>query len=165
MHQKSTFSASSWARKRATLLCVAYFVNNALPYVGLRFEGCQTMFSGLITLGRSNNHWFMPQLFDGSPDDYISDLQVKIAPQPLREDDLRLLSWMRRGPVRHNFEAVKWAVWRLCRRLTLQGVQFREGQTTVMSIAPCTDVPHPNFALPFRLYPPLLGPMNPADSR
>ena len=47
-----------WAVAAVALLLTA---NNCLPYLGVRLDGCQTMFSGLAFTEASNNHLLIPQ--------------------------------------------------------------------------------------------------------
>lgn len=91
--------------------------NNLLPYVGLRDDSCQTMFSSLEWGQSDNNHVFMPQhaLADGWA--YRVDVEVLLDPPPEQDghDDM-LLRWLHQPNRALNTEAVRVVLDQLCER-------------------------------------------------
>lgn len=89
--------------------------NNLLPYVGLREDSCQAMFSGLSPKRTSNNHFFMPQRSLGDHWQYLREVRVEVDPPPGTERTAYLAGWLGREDRRLNTDAVRAVVWQLCR--------------------------------------------------
>jgi hypothetical protein len=89
-------------------------LNNLLPYVGMRDDSCQTMFSGLNWTARSNNHAFMPQRAIGDRWVYLVGVEASIDPVPSNARDRHLARWLDRPDRRLNIDAVRAVVRQLC---------------------------------------------------
>lgn len=90
--------------------------NNMLPYLGLRDDSCQTMFSSLSWGEHWNNHYFVPQRMTSDIWAYLEISDVTIAPTPARDTRLRWIAEWLNAPRRlRNTESVRVAVDQLCR--------------------------------------------------
>ncbi|MBZ0121802.1 MAG: hypothetical protein K8H88_32715 [Sandaracinaceae bacterium] len=87
--------------------------HNALPYLGMRDDSCQTMFSGLEWTDRGNNHLLFPQRSIGTWRT-LADVHVELdrAPASARAD--YLARWLDRSDRAFNEEAVRAVVAQLC---------------------------------------------------
>lgn len=108
--------AARWAIGAWALLWIG---NDALPYLGLRDDSCQTMFSslewGVGEGGRSwNNHLVVPQRMVGDLWTALElrDVSVEGAPRDARER--ALVRWLGREHRALNAEAVRVVVDQLC---------------------------------------------------
>lgn len=88
--------------------------NNSLPYIGLRDDSCQTMFSGLSWQERSNNHLIAPQRMLSSLWIFYIELEVEVTPAPRAGREADLVEWLHRDGIQHNDEAIRVAVRQLC---------------------------------------------------
>jgi hypothetical protein len=136
--------------------------NNLLPYVGLRDESCQTMFSGLLLQPRTNNHIFVPQHSLSDIGTYWSDLHATVSPAPNpASDGAVLVAWLDTPQRYRNAEAVRSVVRRLCvagHRVGLRAT-FADG-TQVDAADACADsrLSRPHAWIPVRLFDPDGGP-------
>ena len=90
-------------------------VNNLLPYLGVRDDSCQTMFSGLDWKADSNNHYLAPQRAITDLWDYYGDVEAHVSPWPGDGSEGELLvQWLNRSDREANTEAVRVAVAQLC---------------------------------------------------
>lgn len=89
-------------------------VNDALPYVGLRDDSCQTMFSSLEWGEDWNNHVFVPQRAVSDLWAYLVVTEVAITPPPASGTEAVVAEWLTRPDRQRNTEAVRVAVRRLC---------------------------------------------------
>jgi hypothetical protein len=69
-----------------------FAAHNFLPYLGLRWESCQTMYSGLRTGRWGNNHLFLPQWSVSSINTYYRVAEIEIHPPPAASDPSELRS-------------------------------------------------------------------------
>lgn len=100
-------------------------INDSLPYVGLRDDSCQTMFSGLEWSERSNNHFFVPQHALSDVWSYVDVRDVRIEPAP-GERRLRFVAeWLERPDRRRNTEALRVAIDQLCAEGHRVGLEVR----------------------------------------
>lgn len=137
----------------ATLLVA----NNLLPYVGLRDDSCQTMFSGLEWYPAENNHYLMPQVMVSDIWRFYAEVHAELgppAPEFGRAADL--LAWLNRPGREKNAEAVRAVVRQLCDRGHRVAVSYRLARGDEASTAAnACDVPmlsDPHDAVPVRLY-------------
>lgn len=89
-------------------------LNDLLPYVGLRDDSCQTMFSSLEWGEDWNNHYVMPQraVSDVWMSIDVGDVRVEPAPGERR---LRFVAeWLEAPERQRNTEAVRVAIDQLC---------------------------------------------------
>lgn len=128
--------------------------NNLLPYVGMRDDSCQTMFSGLSWQERSNNHLFMPQRMLTDLWVFYIDVEARVHPEP-EGRSRELVHWLRRDDIQHNAEAVRVAVEQLCERGYDVRLSYRPvgGELTTNADA-CADprLSSPHSWIPVRLY-------------
>ncbi len=108
--------------------------NYLLPYAGLRDDSCQTMFSELQWSREGNNHAFMPQHMIGDSWDFFYDVHLEweddpaVFRQEAPEEEARheaLRAWMHRPERRHNRDALRLVVDRLCRDGRRFSLRFR----------------------------------------
>jgi len=71
------------------VLDVAYVVNCLSPFLGLKYENSQAMYSQLDA--RARNHLVLPRLADFGGDRYVRDVEITVP--PALEDDARALRW------------------------------------------------------------------------
>ena len=97
------------------LLGALLIANKLLPYVGLRDDSCQTMFSSLEWSEDDNNHLFMPQHAAMDQWAYRVDVEVSVDPEPEENghDDM-LLRWLRQPERALNTEAMRVVLHQLC---------------------------------------------------
>jgi hypothetical protein len=88
--------------------------NDALPYVGLRDDSCQTMFCGLEWGERWNSHLFVPQWALSDLWAYLDVTDVEITPAPRGARHEAIARWLRLPERDRNTEAVRVAVAQLC---------------------------------------------------
>lgn len=137
-------------------VCVAQTANNALPYFGLRDDSCQTMFSGLDTSARGNNHLVFGQHSVGDLWRYYGDVDAELTPPPTDPRSVYLASWLARPGRRLNAEAVRVALGQICaagHRVHLRGRLVPEG--TAFDAPNACRVPRfssPHRWIPVRLY-------------
>ncbi|MDQ3033553.1 MAG: hypothetical protein M3Y87_14130 [Myxococcota bacterium] len=138
----------------ATLLAI----NDALPYLGLRDDSCQTMFSSLEWGEDWNNHLFVPQRAASDVWAYLDLREVAIEPPP-GERRLRFVAeWLEAPGREHNTEAVRVAIDQLCaaghrvslgaRRSDRRGRAFTHHQDACA----VASLSSPHRWLPVRLY-------------
>ena len=150
------------SRKRSffcLLLIVFFLVHNFLPYLGLRFESCQTMFSNLrfSPSGNLNNHLVIGQFKLSDLGTYLNLVELKIiwrsppsAIERQKELFLRNSRWV-------NTEALHWILSSLCSR-----VEFISASVTLDLLRYqkinnlCGDSSYltPHWWIPIQLYPP-----------
>lgn len=147
-------------RLLAIVLAIAALlaINDSLPYLGLRDDSCQTMFSGLELGEDWNNHLFVPQ-------HALSDLwasyelrEVRVVPWP-SERGLRFAAeWLADEDRDHNTEATRSVVDLLCDAghsvsLSVRRVD-RRGEPLARHEDACAapEVGDPNRWIPVRLF-------------
>ena len=123
-------------------LIVAFTAWNFMPYAGVAYNSCQTMFSGLRAQRGQNNHLFMPQAAWSDLADAV-ELDVRVSPEPTSRRLAAMARFLARG--RGNLEAVRVAVAGLCDA----GLEVR-----VAGASACDDprLSRPRWWLPFSLY-------------
>lgn len=89
-------------------------LNDALPYVGLRDDSCQTMFSSLEWGEDWNNHFFVPQRAVSDAWAYLDLRDVAIEPPAGDRRSRFVAEWLEAQGREHNTEAVRVAVDQLC---------------------------------------------------
>lgn len=102
-------------RAFAMALGVLLSINNTLPYLGLRDDSCQTMFSGLEWGENTNNHWFMPQY--AVSDQWAYRCQVEVELHGDGNSSARVeqaMAWLRQPHRTYNNEALRVVVGGLC---------------------------------------------------
>ncbi|MFK7989467.1 MAG: hypothetical protein AB8I08_25855 [Sandaracinaceae bacterium] len=87
--------------------------NNLLPYIGMRDDSCQTMFSGLDWHERHNNHLVMPQHMLTDWWVFYIDVDADVSPEPTGRSR-EIVDWLRRDGLQHNAEAIRVGVRQLC---------------------------------------------------
>ncbi len=90
--------------------------NDALPYVGLRDDSCQTMFCGLEWGDTWNSHLFVPQHAVSDVWAYLDVTDVEITPAPTDARMAVIGRWLSAPGRDRNTEAVRVAVSQLCAR-------------------------------------------------
>lgn len=129
--------------------------NNLLPYLGLRDDSCQTMFSGLTWGPGENNHYLVPQRMVSDLWDYYTGVHATLdppAPEHGRVHDLE--AWLNQDPRRLNTEAVRAVVRQLCDRGHRVALRYRAHGQQRQSANACLE-PHlsePHAWIPIRLY-------------
>lgn len=106
-------------RLRAAMITlgVALTLNNLLPYVGLRDDSCQTMFSSLAWWEHGNNHLFMPQRMLSDLWAYRYDVEATLQPPPEGYGRARDLErWLKQPNRALNTEALRVVLRQLCDR-------------------------------------------------
>lgn len=88
--------------------------NDALPYLGLRDDSCQTMFCGLEWGERWNTHLFVPQHAVSDVWAYLEITDVEITPAPSTPRLAAIAEWLTRADRDRNTEAVRVAIAQLC---------------------------------------------------
>jgi hypothetical protein len=141
------------------ILIVGFCAHCFLPYLGLRFEGCHTMFSNFKVTPdlKKNNHLFFPQ-FHFSSLGYFSHLknisiQWRKIPTPIDRELEKFLTtsvWV-------NNESVRWSFWNLCsagHQIQAELVEYPGGGS--ISGDPCEieKLSKPNKWVPIQLFPP-----------
>jgi len=137
----------------ATLLVT----NNTLPYLGMRDDSCQTMFSSLRWSEDGNNHVFMPQAMVGDMWDYYVDVQAELDPPPPDHGRTKtLFMWLNRNDRALNTEAMRVVVRQLCdfgHRVSLShAVKGLDERVTVADACDDPRYSRPHRWLPFRIY-------------
>src|SRR5688572_5280396 len=89
---------------KTTSLCVTVtawlFItaNNALPYLGLGYDGSQTMFSDLTVQRGQTNHLFLPRIDVLRSAEYFSRVHVAVKPFPPKSSGAEYIErWLRPG--------------------------------------------------------------------
>jgi len=150
--------ASSLDRRLAAFVVVLSALlaaNNLLPYVGLREDSCQAMFSGLAPERASNNHLFMPQRSVGDHWQYLREVRVEVDPPPGTERTAYLAAWLAREDRIVNADAVRAVVWQLCREGHAVRLSYRDpisGRAARDGDACEGRFGSPSWWIPVRLY-------------
>lgn len=144
------------------VLGVSLATNNLLPYVGLRDDSCQTMFSSLHWWQDGNNHLFMPQRMLSDLWAYRTDVRATLDPPTPPEGRARDLErWLTRPDRALNTEAIRVVVRQLCdrgHRVTLRWTDrrgadlqdARAGHAADACAVPALSAPR--WWIPVRLY-------------
>lgn len=114
-------SGKRYALGAAALWASFWVLHNALPYVQLRDDSCQTMFSQLDQGANWNNHVFMPQTAFGDLYRYVELREVTVTEDARHERDWLLIEWLRAPSHAFNMEALRVANAQLCEA---HGVSF-----------------------------------------
>jgi hypothetical protein len=130
-------------------------LNDSLPYLGLRDDSCQTMFSGLEWSERGNNHAFVPQHAVSDVWAYVETSELEISPPPSARL-AQIADWLERPGRVRNTEALRVAIRQLCDggvRVSLT-TQRIDGGEPVRHADACSDpsVSSPHAWVPVRLY-------------
>lgn len=138
-------------------VCVAVFVHDSLPYLGLRDDSCQTMFSGLSWSATENNHLFVPQHAVSDLWDYVGDVEAAIdPPQPASAEVGYLVGWLNQEDRRFNTEALRAVVDQICRAGHRVRLTYRDPATGRMATAAnaceVDALASPAWWIPVRLY-------------
>lgn len=141
------------------LLICGFCIHCFLPYLGLRFEGCHTMFSNFkITPNlNKNNHLFFPQ-FHFSSLGYFSRLKsisVHWDKTPTSID--RELEKFLMTSVWINNEAARWSFERLCstgHKIQADFVEYPGGIRLSGNLCEIERFTKPNKWIPIQLFPP-----------
>jgi len=131
--------------------------NDLLPYVGLRDDSCQTMFSGLEWGERWNTHLFFPQHAVSDVWAYLEIAEVEITPTPAEPRLVAIAAWLSRPDRDRNTEAVRVAVAQLCQAHLHVGFASRrtDGEHPLLRHDDACREPalsSPHRWLPVRLY-------------
>jgi len=147
------------ARLRLFIVLVATLLvaNNLLPYVGLRDDSCQTMFSGLRWWPGGNNHHLMPQSMVSDFWRFYVDVSAELdppAPEHGRAADL--LEWLNREGREKNIEAIRAVVRQLCDRGHRVELTYRfsydDGPAQVAQACDDPVLSDPHALIPIRLH-------------
>jgi hypothetical protein len=139
-----------------------FAVHNFLPYLGVRWESCQTMYSGLRTGRSGNNHLFLPQWSLSSVNTYYRVAALEIQPPPTASDPAELRSLgdaIKQLPdVVVNDEALRRIVHTACRAKRRVKLDSRtvEGDRIAVSLEDACGDPRfqPRRWFPVELYDP-----------
>lgn len=141
------------------ILILLFLTHNLLPYFGLRFESCQTMFSNfeISPDGGLNNHFFFRQSSLSDLGTYVSlrDLQIKWQQPPsvkheTQEIFLREASWL-------NVEALRWILKGMCSQVEFISAEVSQDRLSYRKIKNlCLNeyYNNPRLFIPIQLYPP-----------
>jgi hypothetical protein len=136
------------------IVCTLLFANNLLPYVGLRDDSCQTMFSGLDWSDRWNNHVFMPQRALSDRWSWLEGVDVEVEPAPRDPRSAHLARFLDRSDRRLNIDAVRAALSQLCADGHRVRLEHRRGARVIRHANAC-DHDHLSRRarwIPVRLY-------------
>jgi len=150
------------SKKRASLcflLIGVFFIHNLLPYLGLRFESCQTMFSNLRLSpnGQLNNHLVTGQFRISDLGTYLNLKELSIiwrSPPSLIEEEKELFLKKSRWV---NTEALRWILKSICNRAEIISASVTQDLLTYQRINNLCDDPiytTPHWLIPIQLYPP-----------
>jgi hypothetical protein len=139
-----------------------FAAHNLLPYLGIRWESCQTMYSGLRTGRSTNNHLFMPQWSLSSVNTYYRVGTLEVHPPPAESDAPEIRSLgdaIKQLPgVVVNDEALRRIVDTACRarRRVKLAYSSVEGERMAVSLNDACGDPRfqPRRWLPVELYDP-----------
>ena len=142
------------------LLLGGLLANNLLPYLGVKDDSCQAMFSKLDYgdgVSKGNNHLFVPQAWVTDLWDGWFDVRATLDP-PAPKDSFagQLQGWLNTPERQLNREAVRVVVWQLCGlghevHLSMEdrlGRPFRGPACAEPSLS------RPHLWIPVRLYEP-----------
>jgi hypothetical protein len=140
----------------AVTVCALLAVNDSLPYLGVRDDSCQTMFSGLSWSADENNHLFIPQRAVSDLWVYWTDVRARLDPPvPEHGRAADLARWLSQEDRAYNDEALRVVVDQLCdlghrvslerRREESEGAERIDDACTSGSLAP-------RWWIPVRLY-------------
>ena len=146
---------SRWSRGYIIALGALLCLNNLLPYVGLRDDSCQTMFSGLRWSDEGNNHHIAPQHMLSDLWDYYTDVHAELdppAPEHGRAEGLE--RWLNQEERELNTEAVRAVVRQLCDRGHRVSLRYRLRERTFRSDDACREprLSEPHAWIPIRLF-------------
>lgn len=151
---KKTPPASMIARRLqvfVVLFGVLIASNNLLPYVGLRDDSCQTMFSRLHWENGRNNHLFVPQLMVSDTWDYWIDVHADVEPEPQQWRARELVAWLNQPDRQLNKEAVRTVIRQLCDRGYRVALRYRgRHEAETHEAQACDD---PTLSAPHRWVP------------
>ncbi len=141
----------AWIALVATLL----IANDLLPYVGLRDDSCQTMFSGLEWQETTNNHYLAPQRRWSDIGRYYTDVAATLDPPPEghgRAADLA--AWLNQPDRELNTEAVRAVIRQLCDRGHRVELRYRDRGRARHAADACEEptLSRPHAFIPVRLY-------------
>lgn len=131
--------------------------NDALPYLGLRDDSCQTMFSALHWDERRNNHLFVPQRAVSDLWAYLVVTDVAIEPPPGSEREALVAEWLTRPGRLRNTEALRVAVRTLCDGghrvgMTVHRSDLDDPVVRHEDACAVSALSRPNALLPVRVY-------------
>ena len=138
-------------------LCALLVVNDSLPYLGLRDDSCQTMFSGLDWTATENNHLFVPQHAVADLWAYFTDVHATLEPaQPASAEVGYLAEWLDQPDRRLNTEALRASVRQICDAGHAVRLTYRDPETGRLETAPnaceVERLSAPAWWIPVRLY-------------
>jgi hypothetical protein len=139
---------------------VAFAIHNFLPYLGLRWQSCQTMYSGLRTGRTTNNHLFVPQWSLSSVNTYYRVARFELDPPvPASEtSDLRFIPEAIKdlSNVVVSDEGLRRIVHNACRARRTVRLDYRtmEGDRVTLDDACLDSRFQPRAWLPVELYDP-----------
>lgn len=133
--------------------------NNALPYLGLRDDSCQTMFCDMAWGRDWNTHYFIPQHAVSDVWASLEIADVVIEPSPRSRRDQALARWLTEPDRLRNTEAVRVALWQLCgagHRVSLAARRADGEHAFVEHDDACAvrSLSAPHLWVPVRLYAP-----------
>lgn len=137
-------------------LGLALFVNNAFPYLGLRDDSCQAMFSGLEWAASTNNHVFVPQYALSDRWAYHTEVSAELT--PVAEPFTRaayLERWLNQSERRLNTEATRAVVRQVCDAGHTVRMSYRDPEgRRHEGVDACGDdtLSSPAWWIPVRLY-------------
>ncbi|MEM9071699.1 MAG: hypothetical protein AAGE52_24535 [Myxococcota bacterium] len=139
------------------LLAITLSANNLLPYLGLRDDSCQTMFSSLHWSDEGNNHLYMPQHMVSDIWSGYVDVSATLDPPPEgygRVKDLH--DWLSQENRVLNTEAVRVVVRQICDRGHAVALRYRRSPEGPLEEAAnaCGEptLSEPHWWVPIRLY-------------
>lgn len=149
------FRPDLWPVAWIALIATALIANDLLPYVGLRDDSCQTMFSGLEWEEESNNHYLAPQRSWSDLGRYYTDVHATLDPPPEgygRATDLH--TWLNQPDRELNTEAVRVVVRQLCDRGHRVTLRYRDRRRDRYTEDACADpaLSRPHAQIPVRLF-------------
>ncbi|MCA9605358.1 MAG: hypothetical protein KC619_07175 [Myxococcales bacterium] len=144
-----------WPLAWIALLSLALIVNDLLPYVGLRDDSCQTMFSGLEPEEASNNHYLAAQRTWSDIGRYYTDVSATLEPPPepyTRAADLH--AFLQQPERELNAEAVRVVVRQLCDRGHRVDLRYRDRRVARHAPDACGEpaLSRPHAWIPVRLH-------------
>jgi hypothetical protein len=131
--------------------------NDALPYLGLRDDSCQTMFSGLEWGERETNHLFLPQHAVSDVWAYVEIRDLALTPRPGDGRLVSIAAWLERPERALNTEALRVATRQLCDggiavSLATRRTDGRRGWIEHRDACADPSVSSPHARVPVRLY-------------
>lgn len=143
----------------SVFLVLGFGTHCFLPYLGLRFEGCHTMFSNFRVSPdlKRNNHFFIKQLNMASVGyySYLQNSSITWSSEP-NNIEIELEKFLKASPWINN-QALSWALARLCtasHQIQADFVKYPHKISFSGNLCDLKEFQKPNKRIPIQLFPP-----------